>query len=407
MPTERQLPPTAKGADRLEDAGRGLATTPAGEGGDAAVLGVSPLPDRGNPTALIQDASNPAEAGDAVAVAAGLTRLRPVWLAAGIVAVIAATVVGLVVGSVALPPVGVIKEVLGLPSGLSAADVAIIHELRLPRVVLALLVGATLASCGAAYQGVFANPLADPYTLGVAAGAGLGATVAIALGGPGSATPGYVPVAAFAGALLAVALTYVLGTTGGRSRSVTALIVAGVAVASFLTAAQTYVMQRNTDTIRQVYAWILGRLSTAGWGEVLILLPYFLLTTAVLLSHRWTLDVLGLGDDEAAALGINVRRIRLLVVVAASLGTAAAVSVSGLIAFVGIIVPHTVRLVAGSGHRVLLPLSLLFGGAFLVLADLAARTIMAPAELPIGVITAFFGAPFFALVLHTSRRYLR
>jgi iron complex transport system permease protein len=407
MPTEGQLPPTAKGADRLEDAGRGLATTPAGEGGDAAVLGVSPLPDRGNPTALIQDASNPAEAGDAAAVAAGLTRLRPVWLAAGIVAVIAATVVGLVVGSVALPPVGVIKEVLGLPSGLSAADVAIIHELRLPRVVLALLVGATLASCGAAYQGVFANPLADPYTLGVAAGAGLGATVAIALGGPGSATPGYVPVAAFAGALLAVALTYVLGTTGGRSRSVTALIVAGVAVASFLTAAQTYVMQRNTDTIRQVYAWILGRLSTAGWGEVLILLPYFLLTTAVLLSHRWTLDVLGLGDDEAAALGINVRRIRLLVVVAASLGTAAAVSVSGLIAFVGIIVPHTVRLVAGSGHRVLLPLSLLFGGAFLVLADLAARTIMAPAELPIGVITAFFGAPFFALVLHTSRRYLR
>jgi iron complex transport system permease protein len=407
MPTERQLPPTAKGADRLEDAGRGLASTPAGEGGDAAVLGVSPLPDRGNPTALIQDASNPAEAGDAAAVAAGLTRLRPVWLAAGIVAVIAATVVGLVVGSVALPPVGVIKEVLGLPSGLSAADAAIIHELRLPRVVLALLVGATLASCGAAYQGVFANPLADPYTLGVAAGAGLGATVAIALGGPGSATPGYVPVAAFAGALLAVALTYVLGTTGGRSRSVTALIVAGVAVASFLTAAQTYVMQRNTDTIRQVYAWILGRLSTAGWGEVLILLPYFLLTTAVLLSHRWTLDVLGLGDDEAAALGINVRRIRLLVVVAASLGTAAAVSVSGLIAFVGIIVPHTVRLVAGSGHRVLLPLSLLFGGAFLVLADLAARTIMAPAELPIGVITAFFGAPFFALVLHTSRRYLR
>jgi iron complex transport system permease protein len=254
---------------------------------------------------------------------------------------------------------------------------------------------------------VFANPLADPYTLGVAAGAGLGATVAIGLAGPGSATPGYVPVAAFAGALLAVTLTYVLGTTGGRSRSVTALIVAGVAIASFLTAAQTYVMQQNTDTIRQVYTWILGRLSTAGWGEVLILLPYFLVTTAVLLSHRWTLDVLGLGDDEAAALGINVRRIRLLVVVAASLGTAAAVSVSGLIAFVGIIVPHTVRLVAGSGHRVLLPLSLLFGGAFLVFADLAARTIVTPAELPIGVITAFVGAPFFALVLHTSRRYLR
>ena len=394
MPTERQPLPEAKVAE-----GR--------EGGDAAaVFDVSSRPDRGD-RAVRQDASSPADAGDAAAVQAGLTRLRPVWLLAGILAVLAATVVGLVVGSVALPPVGVIKEVLGLPSGLSATDTAIINELRLPRVVLALLVGATLASCGAAYQGVFANPLADPYTLGVAAGAGLGATIAIALAGPGSATPGYVPVAAFAGALLAVTLTYVLGTTGGRNRSVTALIVAGVAVASFLTAAQTYVMQQNTDTIRQVYSWILGRLSTAGWGEVLILLPYFLLTTAILLSHRWTLDVLGLGDDEAAALGINVRRIRLLIVAAASLGTAAAVSVSGLIAFVGIIVPHTVRLVAGSGHRVLLPLSLLFGGAFLVLADLAARTIVAPAELPIGVITAFFGAPFFALVLHTSRKYLR
>jgi iron complex transport system permease protein len=139
----------------------------------------------------------------------------------------------------------------------------------------------------------------------------------------------------------------------------------------------------------------------------MILLPYFLLTSVILLGHRWTLDVLGLGDDEAGALGVNVRRTRLLIVAAASLGTAAAVSVSGLIAFVGIIVPHAVRLVAGSGHRVLLPLSLLFGGAFLVLADLAARTVVAPGELPIGVITAFFGAPFFALVLHTSRRYLR
>ncbi len=336
-----------------------------------------------------------------------LTRLRPRWLAAGIVAAVAAALAGLAVGSVALPPLDVFEEVIGLRSGLTVQDAAIIHELRLPRVVLALLVGATLASCGAAYQGAFANPLADPYTLGVAAGAGLGATLAIAAAGPSAATPGYIPAAAFLGALLAVTVTYVLGTAGGRTRSVATLVVAGVAVASFFTAMQTYVMQRNTDTIRQVYAWILGRLSTAGWGEVAILAPYFLVTTVVLIACRWKLDVLGLGDEEAGALGVNVRRTRLVVVAAASLGTAAAVSVSGLIAFVGIIVPHTVRLVAGSGHRVLLPLSLLFGGAFLVLADLLARTVVAPAELPIGVVTAFFGAPFFALVLHTSRRMLR
>jgi iron complex transport system permease protein len=177
-----------------------------------------------------------------------------------------------------------------------------------------------------------------------------------------------------------------------------------VAVASFLTAVQTYVQQRNLDTVRQVYSWLLGRLTTAGWDEVRLLLPYALVSSLVLLSQRRALDVLAVGDDEASTLGLNARRSRLIVVVAASLGTAAAVSVSGLIAFVGIIVPHTVRLLAGSSHRVVLPLSMLFGGAFLVVADLLARTIAAPAEIPIGVVTAFFGAPFFVLVLRTSRR---
>ncbi len=212
-------------------------------------------------------------------------------------------------------------------------------------------------------------------------------------------------MAAFVGALGAVALTYVLGTSGvGRRVSTTALILAGVAVASFLTAAQTYVQQLHQDTIRQVYSWILGRLSTAGWQEVVVVLPYFAITTVVLLGHRRVLDVLAVGDDEATTLGLNARTSRLIVVVAASLGTAAAVSVSGLIGFVGIIVPHTVRLLAGTSYRVVLPLSILFGGGFLVLADLVARTVSSPAEVPIGVITAFFGAPFFVLVLRTSRR---
>jgi iron complex transport system permease protein len=298
----------------------------------------------------------------------------------------------------------VVRHLLGMGSRLDPQQVAIIEQIRLPRVVLGLLVGSTLSLCGASYQGVFRNPLADPYLLGAAAGAGLGVTLVIVGASDGAGTPIGAPLAAFIGAMGAVALTYALGASGGGRASTASLILAGVAVASFLTALQTYVQQRNQDTIRQVYTWILGRLSTAGWGEVRLLLPYVLVTWIVLLAHRRSLDVLAVGDEEAAALGLHPGRSRLVVIIAASLGTAAAVSVSGLIAFVGIIVPHTVRLLAGRSHRVVLPLSMLFGGAFLCLADLLARTISSPAEIPIGVVTAFFGAPFFVLVLRSSRR---
>jgi len=173
-----------------------------------------------------------------------------------------------------------------------------------------------------------------------------------------------------------------------------------------LTALQTYVQQRNVDTIREVYSWILGRLATTGWREVVLVLPYVAVAVVVVLLHRRLLDVLSVGDEEAAGLGVPVARVRLLVVAGATLGTAAAVAVSGLIGFVGIIVPHTVRLLVGSSYRKVLPLSLLFGAAFMVATDLAARTIVSPAELPIGVVTAFFGAPFFIAVLRTSRRSL-
>jgi len=174
-------------------------------------------------------------------------------------------------------------------------------------------------------------------------------------------------------------------------------------MASFLTAVQTYVQQRHTDTLREVYAWILGRLSTSGWHEVLLILPYLVIGGTVILLHRRMLDVLSLGEEEASALGVPVRRVRLLVVGAATLGTAAAVAVSGLIGFVGIIVPHAIRLVTGASYRVILPLSAMFGAAFLIIADLTARTILSPAELPIGVVTAFLGAPFFVLVLRTAK----
>jgi iron complex transport system permease protein len=177
-----------------------------------------------------------------------------------------------------------------------------------------------------------------------------------------------------------------------------------VAVASFLTALQTYVMQRNADTLQEVYGWILGRVSTSGWGEVAMLTPYVLVCGGIMVAHRRHLDVLRLGDEEAIAVGADPARVRLVVVVAASLATAAAVAVSGLIAFVGIIVPHLVRLLVGSSYRIVLPLSFLIGGGFLIAADVAARSVIAPAELPLGVVTAFVGAPFFGLVLWTSRR---
>ena len=334
-------------------------------------------------------------------------RLRVGWLAAGVAAVVVSVVAGLAFGSLSLPFGGVVRELLGMDSGLTATERTVLWDIRLPRVTLGLLVGAMLASAGGAYQGTFRNPLADPYLLGAAAGAGLGVTLVIVGQGEGAPTPIGTPLAAFAGSLGAVLLTYLLGAAGtsGSARASTAsLILAGVAVATFLTAAQTYVQQRNQDTIREVYNWVLGRLSTSGWGEVRLVLPYVVVSVAVLLVHRRSLDVLAVGEDEATSLGLDARRIRLVVVIAASLGTAAAVAVSGLIAFVGIIVPHTVRLLFGSSYRIILPLSLLFGGAFLVLTDLVARTIASPAEIPIGVVTAFLGAPFFVLVLRNANR---
>ena len=291
-----------------------------------------------------------------------------------------------------------------MTSSLSGSDDAILWQLRLPRVVLGALVGGTLAAAGAAYQGVFRNPLADPYLLGAAAGAGLGATLAV-IYAPASALAGdLLPLAAFAGAAVAVVAAYVLGRSAGAGVGSAALVLAGVTIASFLTAVQTFVQQQHVDTVQEVYSWLLGRLSTSGWHEVGIVLPYAAASWLILLGHRRLLDVLAVGDEEAAALGVNVPRVRLLVVSAATIATAAAVAVSGLIGFVGIIVPHTIRLLTGGSYRLLLPMSLLVGAAFLVLADVLARTVMSPAELPIGVVTAFFGAPFFAIVLRRSRR---
>jgi iron complex transport system permease protein len=333
--------------------------------------------------------------------------VAPAWALCTVVFFVVSLLVGLGVGAVGISPGAIVVAALShvpllhVHSSLDSVQNAILWQLRAPRVVVAALVGGMLAIAGASYQGVFRNPLADPYLLGVAAGAGLGATLVIAYG---HASAQLVPVAAFAGASFGATASYALGRAAGPVRMTGALVLAGVTVTSFLTAVQTFVQQQHTDTLQNVYSFILGGFSTASWHDAAVAAPYIGVSSLVLVMHRRVLDVLALGDEEASSLGVSVGRVRLIVCAAATAGTAAAVAVSGLIGFVGIIVPHTIRLLFSTSYRAVVPLSLLAGAGFLVLTDVIARTILSPQELPIGVITAFFGAPFFAIILRTSKR---
>jgi iron complex transport system permease protein len=335
--------------------------------------------------------------------------LTPVWMCSAVAFLLLSLAVGVLAGPVdlgigaVLESAGAHLHVPGLSTSLSPTEEAILWQIRVPRVILAALVGAMLALAGATYQGVFRNPLADPYLLGVAAGAGLGATVAIAYLPDGLHGQRLLPVAAFVGGAIAVLLTYAVGRSARRERDAATLVLAGVTVTAFFTAWQTFVQQQNSETLQEVYSWILGNIPSTGWSDVVLILPYVTVAAVVIIALRRVVDVLNLGDDEAASLGVDVRRVRIALIVAATLGTAAAVAVTGLIGFVGIIVPHTIRLLTGVGYRALIPLSVIIGAGFLVLADVVARTALSPAELPLGVVTAFFGAPFFALVLRSTR----
>jgi iron complex transport system permease protein len=293
----------------------------------------------------------------------------------------------------------ILKSLLGFHGGLSGQDRTVLIDLRLPRALLAALVGAALASSGAVYQSVFRNPLADPYLLGAASGAGLGATIAI------TNTHGDIyrllPVFSFVGGTLAVLTSFFI--SGKFFAEPQSLLLSGIAVGSFATAIQTYLQQRHSASLRPVYSWILGELTVANWQIVTWSSFYILMAIGILFLVSKQLDGLMLSDEEAFSLGINPNRLRVIAVAAATLATATAVSASGLIGFVGIVVPHLVR---GITHRVtnrnLLTVALT-GAAFLMLADLGARTLLSPAELPIGVITAFVGAPFFLIVLRRRR----
>ena len=315
-------------------------------------------------------------------------------------ALLIACLLGVGFGPVNLNFGSIVRTLLGLPNGLENEDRTLLLELRLPRVVLGALVGAALATSGAVYQSVFRNPLADPYLLGAASGAGLGATIAITNGGGN--LHALLPIFAFLGGVLAVAATFLVA--GRLFADPSTLLLAGIAVGSFATAFQTYLQQRNSAALRPVYSWILGQLTVAHWDVVRWAGVYIFIALFVLIRVSKVLDALMLSDEEAYSLGVSPQKIRLIAVAAATLATATAVSASGLIGFVGIVVPHLVRgLTKRATNRSLLSIAFV-GAAFLVTADLGARTLLAPAELPIGVITAFVGAPFFLFVLRARNR---
>ncbi len=324
--------------------------------------------------------------------------------------VVAAGLLAVSFGPVRIPVYTVWAIILSrIAPGLVQADwpptlATIVLDVRLPRVILAGLVGSALAVAGATYQGLFRNPLADPYILGVASGAALGASIAIVALPPALPLPvSPVPLLAFTGAVLAVGAVYLFGRADRRLPTTT-LILAGVAVGSFLSALNTYVMILGGNRVVQIIAWLLGGFTGATWAQVTLMLPYLLTGMLVLAALGYRLNVLQLDDDEARQLGVDVDRLRLFLAVGSALITAAAVAVSGIIGFVGLVVPHLVRLVYGPDYRTLLPLSALAGAGSMILADLAARTVLSPVELPVGVVTAFVGGPFFLFLLQQRKR---
>ncbi len=331
---------------------------------------------------------------------------RPYWFA--FAALVAALLLSMMVGSVSLSLADIARAVAarlsgaGIAADLQVAD-TILFSLRLPRTALVAMTGSALALCGASYQGLFRNPLADPYLIGVASGAGLGAVIALSLRWRydvlGLMT---VPLASFGGAVLTVLMVVMLARVG-RSLPVTNLLLAGVAVNSFAGAMTSFLLLRSTGELRRAIAWLMGGSSMGGWQPVLAILPYWALGIGILLTMGHALNVMQFGDEQAQQLGLPVERTRWLIIVVSSLATAAAVSFTGIIGFVGLIVPHLIRLLMGGDYRRLLPLALLGGAAFLLLADVLARVVMAPQELPVGIITALTGAPFFIWILRRSR----
>ena len=341
-------------------------------------------------------------------------RHRRLFLLVAALAILVTAAIAATFGSVAIPLETLLRMVAAKMQGAPAVTWSpswetILFDIRLPRIVLAGLVGGALATSGATYQGLLRNPLADPYLIGVSSGAALGATIAIVFSVNWVVfAVDALPLFAFFGALAATIGIYVLANAGGRATPTT-LILAGVALGAFLSAITSFLMFKGDSAFRtfQIVAWMMGSFSLSNWQQVLMLLPYLAIGWLVLYLHARYLNVLQFGDTQAQQLGVPVERVTLTLIIATSLLTAAAVAVCGLIGFVGLIVPHAIRLVWGPDHRFLLPMAALVGAIFLILADTLARTLLSPSELPVGIITAFCGAPFFLYLLRRKKEVLK
>ncbi len=277
----------------------------------------------------------------------------------------------------------------------------ILFDIRLPRILMAGLVGAALAVAGAAYQGMFHNPLADPYLTGVSQGAALGAVIGFLI--PAAIPSVYIPLLAFVGAILCVMAVFFIARTG-KVVPITTLILGGVAVGAFLASITSYLITVSGNKVHNIIFWLLGTFSMADWASVAIIAPYIAGGIIVIMVFARPLNIMQLDEDQAQQLGINVERVKLVILLAATISTAAAVCFCGTIGFVGIIVPHAIRLIFGPDYRLLLPMSMLTGAGFLILADTASRTLLSPTEIPVGVITALIGAPFFLYVLRKRKQ---
>ena len=322
---------------------------------------------------------------------------------------IASFLLAVAVGAVWISPWTTVRLIgwkLGIsawPPGIPRATAVILFQLRIPRVVLAGVVGAALAASGLVFQGMFRNPLADPAIIGVSSGAALGAIAVIVVAGSAAADGFGVPMAAFAAALLTAFVVYRLARIGPAVQVAT-LLLAGIAVAAIISSIMSLVMSFSGEQVRDIYAWLLGGLVGQGWGAIGAVMPLVVLGTvaAALTSHD--LNLMSLGEERAAQLGVEVDRLKRRSIAIGSLLAACAVSVAGVIGFVGLMTPHLLRLVVGADHRRLLPAVLLAGPTLLILADLIARTALAPQEIPVGVVTALLGGPFFLFLLRREGR---
>lgn len=317
-----------------------------------------------------------------------------------------ALVLSIALGAVTIPPGSAVRILLNKIPGVDIVNIwpayfeTILWDLRLPHTILVALTGAALAGSGAAFQGLFRNPLADPYLIGVASGAGLGAIVIMSIPQAGRYL---VPLGAFLGALVTIVSVYQLAKVG-QIVPLTTLILAGVAIGSFTSALTSFLMLISDQMVLQAMSFLLGGSTVTGWDPLAIALPYFSIGLTLLIFSGHSLNVLQFGEEQARQLGLPVEKVKLFIIISASLTTAAAVSFSGVIGFIGLVVPHIIRILWGGDYKQLIPLSIIGGAITLLVADILARVVMAPGYLPVGIVTAMIGAPFFLWILRRAKK---